>query len=147
MHPKRQALIERLLESSRSFGRMMWAGRQGCFKRINLHPAQVRILYFVQHRGSVTMKEIAEAMDATGGAATQLVESVVRAGFLDRSVDRGDRRKVHIVLSPKGEKKFAQFRKDHLAWVARLLSPLTDRELQQLIVTQAKVMMKMEKRV
>lgn len=140
MHPKRQALIERLLESSRSFGRMMWAGRQGCFKRFNLHPAQVRILYFVQHRGSVTMKEIAESMDATGGAATQLVEGVVRAGLLERSVEREDRRKVHIVLSHKGEKKFAQFRKDHLAWVAKLLSPLSDRELEQLIAVQKKVM-------
>ncbi len=120
----------------------MWAGKERCFREFHLHPAQVRILYFVKHRGSVTVKDIADVMGATSSAATQLVESMVKVGFLERKHDARDRRKVHVGLSDKGKAKFQKFRKDHLAWVRKLLSPLSDRELEQLIAIQKKVMRK-----
>lgn len=117
----------------------MWAGKEQCFKRFNLHPAQVRVLYFVKHHQSVTVKEIAEIIGASSSAATQLVESVVKAGYLERTPDQHDRRQVHISLSAKGREKFDEFRKDHLARMATLLSPLSDRELTELVSIQRKV--------
>ncbi|MBI4426545.1 MAG: MarR family transcriptional regulator [Candidatus Kerfeldbacteria bacterium] len=140
MPPQRHALTEQFLESARALGRAMWAGKERCFREFKLHPAQVRILYFVKHHGPVTVKDMAQVMGTTSSAATQLIDGVVRAGYLERVEDSRDRRKVQIQLSAKGRAKFAKFRKDHLAWVAKLLSPLTDRELEQLIAIQKKVM-------
>ncbi len=136
----RRALIEQFLEAARALGKTMWAGKEACFREFKLHPAQVRLLYFVKHCGPVTVKDIAKVMGATSSAATQLVENSVKIGYLEREHDAKDRRKVHIRLSDQGHAKFEKFRKDHLAWVRKLLAPLSDRELEQLISIQKKVM-------
>lgn len=139
MSPTRNHLIEQFLESARALGKAMWVGREQCFRQFKLHPAQVRVLYFIKHHQPVTIKQIAEVMKTTPSAATQLTDGIVKAGYIQRQRHASDRRKVSAVLSKKGEEKFAQFRKDHLKRMTELLSPLSDRELTQLITIQKKV--------
>lgn len=146
MASKRQALLVQFLESSRSLVRMVSAGRERCFKRFKLHPAQVGLLYFVMRRGSVTMREISEAMDATGGAATQMVEGMVKLGYLDRRHDPKDRRVVHVALSRKGITRFERFRRDHLERLTATLAPLSDEELSHLIRLQEKVRLHVDRK-
>jgi len=117
----------------------MWVGREQCFRQFKLHPAQVRVLYFVKHHQPVTVKHIAEVMKTSASAATQIVDGIVKAGYVERQSDDQDRRKAHIFLSAKGKAKFAKFRKDHLERMAELLSPLSNRELEQLITIQRKI--------
>ena len=139
MANSRQVLIEEFLESARHIGKIMQAGRGRCFTEFNLHPAQIGLLHFVKHRGSTTMKDIAEAMGTTPSAATQLIEGIVKTGYLVRKRDPHDRRIVHLKLSAKGTDKFEKFRKDHFVIMRKLLSPLSDRELATLIAIQKKM--------
>lgn len=139
MAQRRQLLIEEFLVTVRRIGRLMQADRGNCFREFNLHPAQVGLLHFVQQNGTATMKDIAGALGTTHSAVTQLIEGIVKAGYLVRIRDQRDRRIIHLKLSTKGTSKFEQFRKGHFAMMRSLLTPLTDREIATLIVIQKKM--------
>lgn len=51
-----------------------------------------------------TINRLAVLLDTTKQAASQLVESMVRQGFLLRFPDPTDRRKIRLKLAPKGER-------------------------------------------
>ncbi|MFH0829053.1 MAG: MarR family winged helix-turn-helix transcriptional regulator [Candidatus Kerfeldbacteria bacterium] len=136
---RRRSLIEGFIESTKAISNLIMAGKQTCYKHFNLHPAQARVLYYVIHNQPVTVKSIAAAMETTSSAATQIIDSIVRAGYLVRSKDRIDRRKVIVTLSAKGKAKFVRFRNDHLTRITAQLRSVGDRELKQVIALQRKV--------
>lgn len=80
--------------------------------RRNLHPeptvAQIRVMSCVlmSPEKCVKLKEIAGELGITPGAASQLVDSLVQPGFLERRPDPRDRRAVQVTLSPDGRKLF-----------------------------------------
>lgn len=139
MASPRQALIESFIDTTRQFNKAVMAGKELCFRHFNLHPAQARMLTFVMHQQPVSIKQIAAAMGTTSSAATQLVESVVKTGYLRRTRSTADRRTVDVVLSAKGTAKFAHFRKDHVTRMRTVLNVLSDRELTQLIAIQKRI--------
>lgn len=139
MPPHRKQLIEEFMGSVRALGRALWADRADCFKHYKLHPGQVRVLYFVLRQQHVAVKDVAKVLGTSASAATQLVDSLVKAGFLARVSDPSDRRRVVLTLSAKGRAKFEKFRGEHLAMVAKAFTPLTDGELSTLIRIHRKV--------
>jgi DNA-binding MarR family transcriptional regulator len=51
-----------------------------------------------------TVNRLAEMLDVTKQAASKLVDNMVRHGFLVRTSDQSDRRKMRLRLSPKGRR-------------------------------------------
>jgi DNA-binding MarR family transcriptional regulator len=135
----RHQLIDQILDSTRAINRAIWGNSETIFKKYHLHPAQARVLHCIMHCKMATVSVIASAMHTTSSAATQLIESLVQAGFIVRSVDASDRRKVHLNLSTKGRTAFEQFHRDLQQRVARLLSALSTAELNQLFRILKKV--------
>ena len=53
--------------------------------------------------GGVPLSRLVQELGVSKQAAGQLVDTLVLRGYLDRSVDAEDRRKISITLTPRGE--------------------------------------------
>ncbi|EGW39206.1 MarR family transcriptional regulator [Desulfosporosinus sp. OT] len=58
------------------------------------------ILY--EHNGKLTMKEIGEGIDRSKSTVTQLVDRLLKAGYVTKESDLNDKRYSYIVLTEKG---------------------------------------------
>lgn len=96
----------------------------------NLPPAQGIVLRIVARQDNLSIKEIAEIMRVSGSAITQLVDSLVKAGFLMREVNPRDRRTLRISLTDDGRSKLEEFKKFHRENLGQVLSPLSDQDLE-----------------
>ena len=61
-------------------------------KSTGLSMPQFSILMQLHHKGPCGMSEISERFDITAAAASQLVDKLVQAGYLERAEDPNDRR-------------------------------------------------------
>jgi len=81
------------------------------------------------------MSEVSERFDISAAAASQLVEKLVQAGYLDRAEDPSDRRAKLLTLSAKGEELVQQGTEERYRWMDDLTSKLSREE--QLKVVEA----------
>lgn len=66
---------------------------------------QVREIYTIDNIGmneGITVTELATAMGVTKGAASQVVGSLEKRGYVDKQPDQHDGKKVHLLLTEKG---------------------------------------------
>jgi DNA-binding MarR family transcriptional regulator len=95
---------------------------------------QLGALHTIRRRGSVTMRELAEALGATSmSTATQMGDRLARLGLVQRDHDGQDRRVVRLSLTPRAhtllQRSFAARRRA----LEEALSSLDDRELATLV--------------
>jgi DNA-binding MarR family transcriptional regulator len=93
----------------------------------------------VDNQGNQGVKQLAQLFSITPSAATQMVDGLVRGGLLKRETDQEDRRKVHLSLTAKGKQVLEKSKQAHLKSFLRILSPLTDQELNQFKTLQSKI--------
>lgn len=132
----RSAIITEFFENMGAMRRMMLQ-KHGDAKDLPTR-AQMGILMILQEN-SMSIKDIAEKFCMTSSGVTQLVDSLVKENLLTRKEDADDRRKIGVSLTDEGKKKLALARTAHLASISKLLEPLTDTELSQLLHLQKKI--------
>ena len=96
---------------------------------------QFSILMQLHHKGPCGLSEISEGFDVTAAAASQLVEKLVQAGYLERAEDPSDRRAKLLTLSVKGKELIGQGTEERYRWMDDLTSKLSTEE--QLKVVEA----------
>src|SRR5829696_9442802 len=69
-------------------------------KSTGLSMPQFSILMQLHHKGSCGMSQISERFDVSAAAASQLVDKLVQAGYIERTEDPNDRRAKLLDLSP-----------------------------------------------
>ena len=74
------------------------------------------------------MSEISERFDISAAAASQLVDKLVHAGYLERTEDPNDRRAKLLALSAKGEELIQQGTEERYRWMDDLTSKLSIEE-------------------
>ena len=139
MSKAREELLQLLTEKLGCVMRSMHTGQRFPFGEFTLGASQVRILFFVAGKmGGASVKDLAEMLDVTPGAVTQLVDSLVEKDLVKRAEDSNDKRILRITLTELAESKFKQFRKDYFTSVSRVFNTLSDEEIRQLITLLAK---------
>jgi DNA-binding MarR family transcriptional regulator len=144
--PKRQGLVQQFFETLTAVHRLVGdqrsivtpVGRERRAKE--RRQPQTELLYILSRVKELTIKQIAAKMFITSSAATQMVESLVKQGFLERQDDPKDRRVVKVRLTPKGRAYFNRFRKWHLHRVDYVLRKLSDKELKYIIDIRNKLL-------
>jgi DNA-binding MarR family transcriptional regulator len=136
----RKQFIAQFFENMASISRIMSAnrGQEKSGKGMPTH-GQVAVLYMVSHEKLHSVKQLAGRFSITSSAATQMVNGLVKAGFLTRKEDSEDRRNTKLAITEKGSKKLAEARKLRLDMASKMLEPLTDSELQTLEKIQQKI--------
>jgi DNA-binding MarR family transcriptional regulator len=97
-------------------------------KSTGLSMPQFSILMQLHHKGLCGMSEISERFDISNAAASQLVEKLVHAGYLERAEDPSDRRAKLLKLSPSGAKLVEEGINERYRWMDKLTKNLSAEE-------------------
>ncbi len=123
--------IDQLIALLFSAGRLMR-------KRFNesggavLSMLQVETLRFVDEKKNPSMKQIADFLAIAAPSATSLVEDMVKRGYLDRTADAKDRRKVRLSVSKKGKVALGTHLRKKMTHMRNSLGRLSSEERVQL---------------
>lgn len=94
-------------------------------KSTGLSMPQFSILMQLHHKGPCGMSKISERFDISNAAASQLVEKLVHAGYLERAEDPSDRRAKLLKLSPSGAKLVEEGINERYRWMDELTKNLS----------------------
>jgi DNA-binding MarR family transcriptional regulator len=101
--------------------------------------AQWMALRLLAQRDGQTIKEVATALGISSSAATQLVDPLVRGGYISRKQSIADRRSVQLTLSKKAVAKMAEMKKRTLARLVDVFSVLNNEEFKHYIEINKKI--------
>jgi DNA-binding MarR family transcriptional regulator len=97
-------------------------------KSTGLSMPQVNILMQLYHKGPCGLSEISERFDISAAAASQLVDKLVNAGYLNRAEDPSDRRAKLLTLSAAGSELIEQGNEERYRWMDTLADTLNAQE-------------------
>lgn len=128
----RQKQIETIFHNFHAIRRAFSHGSMFSHRRFGVTITQASILMMLMHEGRKTMGELAEALGVSKGAATQLLDSLITKGFVERTQDEDDKRIFYISLSRKGRAHFRHVKNRGGRQITQLFDLLDDTELQQI---------------
>jgi DNA-binding MarR family transcriptional regulator len=102
-------------------------------------PSQMVIMGVVEESKIVTIKHIAKELQISSSAATQLVNELVKKGYLKRKTSDTDRREVSIELTEKFKKNITFIKKHIVGNMTILFKDLSDNELRQYLEVNKKI--------
>ncbi|MGI5241729.1 MarR family winged helix-turn-helix transcriptional regulator [Dactylosporangium sp. CA-139066] len=98
----RAGLYEKLALASRRYNAAYVLFNQALADHLGLHPTDVQALSLLTaERGPVTVKQLAVLTGLTTGSATRLVDRLERNGYVTRTPDAVDRRRVLVAPVPE----------------------------------------------
>jgi DNA-binding MarR family transcriptional regulator len=97
-------------------------------KSTGLSMPQFSILMQLHHKGPCGVSEISERFDVTAAAASQLVDKLVQAGYIERTEDPSDRRAKMLCLSENGSKLVDDGIQERYRWMDELASHMNPEE-------------------
>ncbi|MBI4788060.1 MAG: MarR family transcriptional regulator [Chloroflexi bacterium] len=96
---------------------------------LNLTVSQLRAVFFLAFRGSLTIGELAKLLGMGNPAASILVQQLVQQELAERSEDAKDRRRTLVRLTERGAELMRGRREQREAKFRNWLSQLSDDEL------------------
>ena len=133
--PTRKQSIAKILSSFQIIRRTLLqqvAEQQACDQDKNsLTLSQQMTLVTVAARGSVSVKEIAEARMISSSAATQVVDTLVKKGYLVRRQDESDRRATAVSLGPEYQQWVDKRVGNAAAYLTPIFGALSKEELEE----------------
>src|SRR3989344_8074532 len=96
-------IIEEILHAFHTIRNITKAKAGSLGHQNHITHSQWFVLTMIEHFKKTNIKYIAEAMEMSSSAATQLVDGLVQNGYVTRLEDPNDRRLVQLTLSPKGK--------------------------------------------
>ncbi len=92
--------------------------------------AQYCLLFGLAERGELSASELASLADVVPATATQMLDSLVAGGFVERSRSERDRRMVLVSLTARGSELVAARRARYEALWTRSLARFSEQELE-----------------
>ncbi len=81
-------------------------------------------------KGLTSVKDIAEARQISRPAISQASEALVEKGLITRREEVGDRRYVHLALTPEGDELLNQIFQQNRAWMKEQMASLSADEIE-----------------
>jgi len=107
--------------------------------RLDLTPAELRILRVLREEGSSPMNRFCAATMLSQPSITGIVDKLEERGLVERVRSREDRREVLIAITGKGNAAYANGEDLHRQFVERALSSLEVEEMKALVALLKKV--------
>ena len=104
MSPRKNA-IDRLIESTYDFGRIMRQQMIGHGKNDDgTNLLHIHSLFLISDTKGMTMKQLADSLHISSPSATSLVNRLVRSDWVTRVHDEANRKLVRLSLTPAGKR-------------------------------------------
>jgi DNA-binding MarR family transcriptional regulator len=95
--------------------------------------AQLRVLFRLRNSGPMPSSQLAVGLGVTLPTITSVIDRLVGKGFVDRSDDASDRRRVIVGVTAAGREIVERVQQGRRARLARALESLEERELLALV--------------
>jgi len=119
----------------RSFMRQQKKTPKGC----EVTPPQMLILDFLNKQGPARMSEVAKYMGVTTAAATGIVDRMVRAGYLVRAFEPGDRRVIKVKLTSSGARLIKEALRQRRRFIEQVFGRLSEDDRQSYLNILGKI--------
>jgi len=116
------------------------------YEKLHLSPAQVELLFTIHFSEPVSHKELANKLQLTPGAISQLLDVLDQAGYIIRTPSKSDRRVNYVSISSTGQQIIDKFAKTRQAIFTEALATLSDQELAVYLQVQRKMLAYFESR-
>lgn len=135
---KRDGLLDQFADLTKS---MIKAWKLELLTHVDdkLSPAQVGVLMALQRHEPCSNRELADDLDISRSAVTQMLDGLFEQGYVYRQEDPNDRRISNLALSARGTQLVQQLDKVRKQFFDRLTRELDDQELAQLISLNQKL--------
>jgi len=110
-------------------------------KAPHITPSQWGVVVMIS-RKAASVKDVALSLGITSSAATQLVDGLVKSGYVVRKTHQEDRRRVTLALSPKTKKKVEQMREKGVEHFLQFFKALNDSEFETYMRLNKKIIEK-----
>lgn len=84
-------------------------------------------------RGLTSVSEIADARQTSRSAVSQAAEMLVEKGLITRRQESGDRRFVHLALTPQGQELLDQIFHQNHEWMMEIMADVSTEDLERII--------------
>src|SRR5665213_934079 len=135
----RKHKIEALLSDFQALRRAMSLKSVKAAGSPRITPSQWGVLTLIELHGKSTVKEVSSALNITSSAATQLVDPLVKSGYLMRKTSTEDRRNVILTLSTKSKKQVDGMKKHALQRFLKVFKVFTDKEFNLYVALNKKL--------
>ena len=103
------------------------------FSSVNLDSTSYSVLRNLAENGPTTMVRMAALTNVTQGWITGIIDNLEEQGLVIRRRSREDRRKIDLVITDSGIKRFKEARKLHLDFIEQCLSGIHDSSAENLL--------------
>lgn len=111
----------------------------------HLTPAQVKSLLFINYtrKDAITIGNVARYLTCTPATASGVIDSLEKKNLIFRSRDPEDRRRVHITLTPEGERVVGDIENigDEIEQIVREFDPAEQQILEHLLLKISRKLM------
>jgi MarR family transcriptional regulator, organic hydroperoxide resistance regulator len=142
----RKQKIEELMENFQALKRTMVFHTVHSIKVPRITPSQWGVLMLVEQHIGITVKDVAKMLSITSSATTQLIDGLVANGYIMRKTSVKDRRTVILTLSNKTKTQVEKMKKEGLQKFLKLFEGLNDKEFNQYILLNKKIVEKLLKK-
>jgi DNA-binding MarR family transcriptional regulator len=101
-------------------------------ERHDLSEGRMTVLWRLRHKGSMTLGDLAEALDVSPRNITGLVDHLEQDGLVERFPDPEDRRAIQVRLAAAGKKKLSDIKEEMAGARDGVVAGFTEEELKQL---------------
>jgi MarR family transcriptional regulator, organic hydroperoxide resistance regulator len=132
MEKEKEKLIREIHQIGQAISQSMGQYACGAWIDLDLTIGQLKSLVFIDFEGSTCVKDLASALKMAPSNATNLVDSLVKAGLVSREENPDDRRMLLLETTPKGENLITNLRESALRQMSDLLTQFSLEELRAL---------------
>lgn len=116
----------------------------GYIHRKGISMAQITVLYQLHYRGPCEVLAFTRALALSPAGASQLIQRMVRQGWVERQDDPADRRVRRVHLTETGQQLVAESIAARNEWITRFGDRLTPEEKRQVVHTFQLLVKKIE---
>jgi DNA-binding MarR family transcriptional regulator len=139
----RERTLETLLEDLKLIRRCLFASHIASgAKAPQITSSQWIILAFLKHTAASTVGDIAKHIHTSQSAATQMVNALVKGGYVTKKTDPRDRRAVMLSLSKKANAHMERMNRNMMRGFLKAFEALNEREFQEYCRLNKKIVRK-----
>lgn len=125
--------FEQLFNTMMQFGKFMSQQTNESYEERTATILQFTALHILKDQPNIAIGDLAKFLRLSKSSATQLIERLVKAGFVERVSDQEDRRIIRLVITENGEKEFVALKKDFMEKMQRIFSKIPAKDIRELI--------------
>jgi DNA-binding MarR family transcriptional regulator len=130
---KRTALLHELIQVNRAYQSAVERMDEAFCKLLGVNRTDGHCLDVIDQSPGLTAGELATAVGLSPGAVTTVLDRLEKRGFVTRTRDPGDRRRVTVELTPEAKRRAWEAYGPLAEMGGPLIGKLSDKELESIV--------------